>query len=101
MASTTMVDPMTVVGGLTVRVFEVTDFAAYFIGGWVAGRQGPLYVYGPSGTRPELGTKYAIEHWEKALSWDVEGRAGRLPASGGKVIVHEFDFAAENYFAVM
>ena len=72
------------------------DFAAYFIGGWVAGRQGPLHVYGPSGSRPELGTKYAIEHWEKALSWDVEGRAGRLPASGGEVIVKEFDYTAEN-----
>ena len=72
------------------------DFAAYFVGGWVAGRQGPLHVYGPSGDRPETGTKYAIEHWQEALTWDVEGRAGRLPASGGKVIVHEFDFKGEN-----
>jgi len=72
------------------------DFSAYFIGGWLAGRQGPLHVYGPSGARPETGTKYAIEHWEKALTWDVEGRAGRIPASGGKVIVHEFDFKGEN-----
>lgn len=72
------------------------DFAAYFIGGWVAGRQGPLHVYGPSGARTETGTKYAIEHFEKALTWDIEGRAGRLPASGGKVIVHEFDFKGEN-----
>ena len=30
------------------------------------------------------------------MTWDIEGRAGRLPASGGKVIVHEFDFKAEN-----
>ena len=44
------------------------DFSAYFIGGWLAGRQGPLHVYGPSGARPETGTKYAIEHWEKALT---------------------------------
>jgi ribonuclease Z len=72
------------------------DFSAYFIGGWLAGRQGPLHVYGPSGDRPETGTKYAIEHWQKALTWDVEGRAGRIPASGGKVIVHEFDFKGEN-----
>ena len=72
------------------------DFSAYFIGGWLAGRQGPLHVYGPSGDRPETGTKYAIEHWEKALTWDIEGRAGRIPASGGKVIVHEFDFKGDN-----
>jgi ribonuclease Z len=72
------------------------DFSAYFVGGWLAGRQNPLHVYGPSGARPETGTKYAIEHWEKALTWDVEGRAGRLPPAGGKVVVHEFDFKAEN-----
>jgi len=72
------------------------DFSAYFVGGWLAGRQNPLHVYGPSGARPETGTKYAIEHWEKALTWDVEGRSGRLPPNGGKVIVHEFDFKAEN-----
>ena len=72
------------------------DFPAYFIGGWVAGRQHPLHVYGPSGDRPETGTKYAIEHMQKAMTWDIEGRAGRLPPDGGKVIVHEFDFKQEN-----
>jgi ribonuclease Z len=72
------------------------DFAAYFVGGWLAGRQGPLHVYGPSGARPETGTKYAIEHYQKALTWDIEGRAGRIPASGGKVIVHEFDYKGKN-----
>ena len=72
------------------------DFAAYFVGGWVAGRQNPLHVYGPSGDRPETGTKYAIDHWRAALTWDIEGRAGRLPPAGGEVVVHEFDFKAEN-----
>ena len=43
-----------------------------------------------------MGTKYAIEQWMKALTWDIEGRAGRLPASGGQVIVHEFDYKGEN-----
>ena len=41
------------------------DFPAYFIGGWVAGRQGPLHVYGPSGARKETGTKYAIERMKR------------------------------------
>ena len=72
------------------------DFPAYFIGGWVAGRQHPLHVYGPSGARPETGTKYAIDRMREAMTWDIEGRAGRLPADGGKVIVHEFDFKGEN-----
>jgi len=72
------------------------DFPAYFIGGWVAGRQHPLHVYGPSGDRTETGTKYAIDRMREAMTWDIEGRAGRLPAEGGKVIVHEFDFKKEN-----
>jgi ribonuclease Z len=72
------------------------DFPAYFIGGWVAGRQSPLQIWGPSGDRPETGTKYAIEHMRKAMTWDIEGRAGRLTPEGGKVIVHEFDFKEEN-----
>jgi ribonuclease Z len=72
------------------------DFAAYSVGAWVGGRSVPLHVWGPSGSRPEMGTKYAIEHWVKALTWDIEGRAGRLPASGGQVIVHEFDYRSEN-----
>jgi len=72
------------------------DFAAYSVGGWVAGRSVPLNVWGPSGSRPEMGTQYAIDHWMKALTWDIEGRAGRLPASGGQVIVHEFDYKGEN-----
>ena len=55
------------------------DFSAYFIGGWVAGRQGPLHVYGPSGDRPETGTKYAIEHWQKAI--DLGHRGSRRPSA--------------------
>ena len=73
------------------------DFAAYFIGGWVAGRQGPLHVHGPSGDRPELGTKYAIEHWRKALTWDLDGRAGITDPRGYKPFdVTEFDYKGVN-----
>jgi ribonuclease Z len=72
------------------------DFAAYSVGGWVAGRQVPLHIYGPSGSSPEMGTKYAVERWMEALTWDIEGRAGRLPPAGGEVVVHEFDYRGEN-----
>ncbi len=72
------------------------DFAAYSVGGWVAGRQVPLHIYGPSGSRPEMGTKYSIERWMEAMAWDIEGRAGRLPPAGGEVVVHEFDYRGEN-----
>ena len=55
------------------------DFGAIFVGGLINGRTVPLRVWGPSGETPERGTKYAMDHWRKALTWDVDGRAGRLP----------------------
>jgi ribonuclease Z len=72
------------------------DFAAYYIGGWVGGRSVPLRVWGPSGATPELGTEYALRHWQQALNWDITGRSGRLPATGGELEINEFDFRGEN-----
>jgi len=72
------------------------DFGALFVGGLINGRTVPLHIWGPSGPKEEWGTKYAIEHWRKALSWDVDGRAGRLPASGQQLEVHEFDYRGMN-----
>ena len=72
------------------------SFPAYYVGGWVAGRTVPLRVWGPSGSRPELGTKYAMENLQRAYTWDIEGRTGRLPAAGGEFEVHEFDYKAIN-----
>ena len=72
------------------------SFPAYYVGGWVAGRTVPLRVWGPSGSRPELGTKYAMENLQRAYTWDIEGRTGRLPPAGGKLEVHEFDYKSIN-----
>jgi ribonuclease Z len=72
------------------------SFPAYYVGGWVAGRTVPLRVWGPSGSEPRLGTAYAMEHLKKAYEWDIEGRTGRLPAAGGQLEVHEFDYKAIN-----
>lgn len=72
------------------------DFGAYWMGGWVAGRLVGIDIWGPSGEIPELGTKYAIETWMKALNWDLTSRTGRLPAPGSEIRVHEFDYRGEN-----
>ncbi len=72
------------------------DFAAYYIGGWVAGRTVPLRVWGPSGPTEELGTKYALENWKNALAWDRSNRVGRLPTPGGELEINEFDYMGEN-----
>ena len=52
------------------------DLDALFVGGALMGRQKPLRVWGPSGATPERGTKYALDHLFKALTWDIDGRAG-------------------------
>ena len=63
------------------------DFAPLYIGGWMNGRYTPLYLYGPTGARPELGTKAFVENQIKAWAWDIEGRKGTFPDGGGKAEV--------------
>jgi ribonuclease Z len=72
---------------------HVGDIAALWVGGWISGRYTPLHVYGPSGSRPELGTKAHIDHIRAAWEWDVFARTGVLPNAGGEIIAHEFDYS--------
>ena len=72
------------------------DFGALFVGGLINGRTVPLRIWGPSGPKENWGTKFAIESWRAALAWDVDGRAGRLPASGQQLEINEFDYKQEN-----
>ena len=65
-------------------------------GGWTAGRPVPLQVWGPSGQTPEMGTKYAIEHFLKAFNWDYQTRAFKINPTPGEIKVHEFDYKAVN-----
>jgi ribonuclease Z len=56
---------------------------------------GPVYVWGPSGTEPRLGTKHFCEAIEEALAWDAEagkGPTGINPESM-KIMGSEFDFS--------
>ena len=72
------------------------DLDALFIGGALSGRQKPLRVWGPNGETPERGTAYALDHLSKALTWDVDGRAGLTDPRGYHFEVHEFDYTAVN-----
>ena len=72
------------------------DLATLWAGGWTAGRTGPLKVWGPSGATPEMGTKYAIEHFLKTFNWDLRTRNFVLNSAPGKIDVVEFDYKVEN-----
>ncbi len=72
------------------------DLDALFVGGALSGRQKPLRVWGPSGDTPERGTKYAVEHLRKALTWDLDGRKGITDPRGYFIEVTEFDYKGIN-----
>jgi len=72
------------------------DLDALFIGGALSGRQKPLRVWGPAGGTPERGTKYALDHLFKALTWDIDGRAGITDPRGYHFEVTEFDYKGVN-----
>jgi ribonuclease Z len=72
------------------------DLDALFISGALGGRQKPLRVWGPSGDTPELGTKYALDHLMKALTWDLTGRKGITDPRGYHMEVNEFDYKGMN-----
>jgi len=72
------------------------DLAAIFVGGALSGRQKPLRVWGPSGAKPEYGTKYALENLRRMVSWDVSGRQGLVDERGYHMDVKEFDYKGVN-----
>ncbi len=73
------------------------DLDALFVGGALSGRQKPLRVWGPSGDTPERGTKYALDHLFKALTWDLDGRKGITDPRGYEPFeVTEFDYKGVN-----
>ncbi len=78
------------------HVDHVGDFMAFHIGSWLSGRYTPLHLYGPSGAKPELGTKVFAEAMQKGYAWDIATRSGALPDAGGKIEVHEFDYKQVN-----
>jgi ribonuclease Z len=72
------------------------DLTSIWAGGWTAGRTGPLEVWGPSGAREDMGTKWAVENLLEAFNWDYMTRAAVISPIPGEIIVHEFDYKAVN-----
>ena len=72
------------------------DIDALWAGGWTSGRPNALQVWGPSGATPEMGTKYAMQHFLKFCNWDYQTRAYKITPVPGQIEVHEFDYQGEN-----
>ena len=73
------------------------DLASLWIGGWTAGRNNPLRVWGPSGSSDRLGTAHAIKHFQEAYYWDWKGRLGNLAEAPGSIEVTEFNYLEANH----
>ena len=68
------------------------DILGLWAGGWTAGRPNALRVWGPSGATPEMGTKYAMEHFLKFVNWDKVTREYKITPIPGQVETYEFDY---------
>ena len=55
---------------------------------------GPIYVWGPSGPEPRLGTARMVAAMEEVLAWDTYAGAGAInPESDKMVLVAESDYS--------
>jgi ribonuclease Z len=75
---------------------HIGDLDAIWIGGVISNRQRPLRIWGPSGPKPELGTKYMVDHMAKMYAWDYASRLGNVNTKGFQTEVTEFDYKAVN-----
>ncbi|MEB3263062.1 MAG: guanitoxin biosynthesis MBL fold metallo-hydrolase GntH [Synechococcus sp.] len=73
------------------------DLDALWIGGVISNRQRPLRIWGPSSTRREWGTAYAVEKMNEMYSWDSASRLGNVNTLGLKTQVQEFDYTKVNH----
>jgi ribonuclease Z len=64
-------------------------------GSWskVGRADGPVYVWGPSGTEPRLGTRHFVESIEESLAWDTAAGGGAINPDSMKIVASEFDFS--------
>ena len=74
------------------------DLPAYYIYGPQNNRSVPLRVWGPGGggTRPEWGTKAAMDHMEKSWAWMTGTLAGTIDTRAFSLEVTEYDWSKVN-----
>jgi ribonuclease Z len=75
---------------------HIGDLDALWIGGVISNRQVPLRIWGPSGDKEKLGTKYMTDRMKEMYSWDWASRQGNVNTKGFEMDVTEFDYKAVN-----
>jgi ribonuclease Z len=58
----------------------------------VSRADGPVFVWGPSGTEPRLSTRHFVESIEESLAWDTEAGNRAINPDSMKIVANEFDF---------
>ncbi len=72
------------------------DFPAFYFTGPVNNRLTPMRVWGPSGVRPEWGTKAWVEKMNEMWAWEKAGRGSAVDPRGLQLEVNEFDWTGIN-----
>ena len=72
------------------------DLASFWLGGTVMNRLVPLRIWGPNGSIPEFGTKYALQKMQEMYAWDIATRSSFVDFRGGVLEIHEFPFDGVN-----
>jgi ribonuclease Z len=63
---------------------------------WSGGWKSPMRIYGPSGARPDLGTKHMIAKMKEMMVWHLENFDHCPIGDGYEIEVTEFDWRDEN-----
>ena len=72
------------------------DIDGLWAGGWTSGRPNALRVWGPSGSREDMGTKYAMDNFVRHANWDFMTRAAMIGPIPGGIDTTEFDYKGVN-----
>ena len=73
------------------------DFPAFYFTGPVNNRLTPLRVWGPSGVKPEWGTKAWTQKMKEMWAWEAASRGSAVDPRGLELEVNEFDWTAVNH----
>ena len=72
------------------------DFPTFYFTGPVNNRPSPLHLWGPSGVKPEWGTKAWAQKMKEMWGWEVATRSAIVDPRGMELEVNEVDWTMIN-----